>query len=152
VVVGQIIFKFKDSVYTFGESKSKFMITQVTSGVKISVETFYRPDQSNPLYNQHVFAYRITITNNSDYSVQLKRRHWFILDSSATNREVEGEGVIGEQPIIATGESYQYISGCNLDSEIGKMYGTYLLERLIDKKQFYARIPEFMLVVPYKMN
>ena len=128
------------------------MITQVTSGVKVSVETFYRPDQSNALYNQHVFAYRITITNNSDYSIQLKRRHWFIIDASSTNREVEGEGVIGEQPIISTGESYQYISGCNLDSEIGKMYGTYLMERLIDKKQFYARIPELMMVVPYKMN
>jgi ApaG protein len=128
------------------------MITQVTSGIKISVESFYRPDQSNPLQNQHVFAYRITITNNSEYTVQLKRRHWFIIDSSSINLEVEGEGVVGETPIIGSGESYQYVSGCNLDSEVGKMYGTYLLERLIDKKPFYARIPEFMLVVPYKMN
>ncbi len=128
------------------------MITQVTSGIKISVETFYRPDQSNSKQNQHVFAYRITITNNSDYTVQLKRRHWFIIDSSATNREVEGEGVVGETPVINSGESYQYVSGCNLDSEVGKMYGTYLFERMMDKKPFYARIPEFMLVVPYKMN
>jgi len=128
------------------------MITQVTSRVKVSVEVFYRPDQSNPAQSQHVFAYRITITNNSDYSIQLKRRHWFIIDSCATNREVEGEGVVGEQPIIGTGESYQYVSGSNLDSEIGKMYGTYLMEKLIDKKQFYVRIPEFQLVVPYKLN
>ena len=128
------------------------MITQVTSGIKVSVEVYYRQDQSNALLNQHVFAYRITITNNSDYSVQLKRRHWFILDSSSTNREVEGEGVIGELPIIGTGEKYQYVSGCNLESEIGKMYGTYLMERLIDKKQFYVRIPEFQLCVPYKQN
>ncbi len=128
------------------------IITQVTSGIKVTVESFYRPDQSNPAYNQHVFAYRISITNNSDYSIQLRRRHWFIIDSSATNREVEGEGVIGEQPIINTGESYQYISGVNFDSEIGKMYGTYLMERVMDKKQFYVRIPEFMLVVPYKLN
>lgn len=128
------------------------MITQVTSGVKVSVEIFYRPDQSNPADNQHIFAYRITITNNSDYSIRLLRRHWFIIDSNAANREVEGEGVVGEQPIIGTGESYQYISGCNLDSEIGKMYGTYLMERLIDKKQFYVRIPEFHMVVPYKLN
>jgi ApaG protein len=128
------------------------MITQVTSGVKVSVEIFYRPDQSNPADNQHIFAYRITITNSSDYSIRLLRRHWFIIDSNAANREVEGEGVVGEQPIIGTGESFQYISGCNLDSEIGKMYGTYLMERLIDKKQFYVRIPEFQMVVPYKMN
>lgn len=128
------------------------MITQVTAGVKISVETFYRPEQSNPVLNQHIFAYRITITNNSEFSVQLKRRHWFIMDSNATNREVEGEGVIGEMPVITTGESYQYVSGCNLESEIGKMYGTYLMERLIDKKKFYVKIPEFNMVVPYKLN
>ena len=94
----------------------------------------------------------ITITNNSDYSIRLTRRHWFIIDSNSTNREVEGDGVVGEQPIIGTGESYQYVSGCNLDSEIGKMYGTYLMERLIDKKQFYVRIPEFQMIVPYKLN
>mgnify|MGYP001187244539 FL=1 len=99
------------------------MITQVTSGVKVSVEVFYRPDQSNPDENQHIFAYRITITNNGEYSIRLSRRNWFIIDSNATNRQVEGEGVIGEKPIIGTGEAYQYISGCNLESEIGKMYG-----------------------------
>ncbi len=128
------------------------MITQVTSGVKVSVEVFYRPDQSNADQSQHIFAYRITITNNSEYSIRLCRRNWFIIDSNATNRQVEGEGVNGEKPIIGTGEAYQYISGCNLDSEIGKMYGSYLMERLIDSKQFYVRIPEFQLVVPYKLN
>jgi len=128
------------------------MITQVTSGVKVSVEVFYRPDQSNPDENQHIFAYRITITNNGEYSIRLSRRNWFIIYSNATNRQVEGEGVIGEKPIIGTGEAYQYISGCNLESEIGKMYGSYLMERLIDGKQFYVRIPEFQLVVPYKLN
>ncbi|MEY4595443.1 MAG: hypothetical protein RIQ47_1853 [Bacteroidota bacterium] len=128
------------------------MITQVTSGVKVSVEVFYRQDQSNALLNQHVFAYRISITNNSDFSIQLRRRQWFILDSNGQNREVEGEGVVGEQPIIGTGETYQYVSGCNLDSEIGKMFGSYLMERLIDKRQFFVRIPEFNMVVPYKLN
>ena len=113
------------------------MITQVTSGVKVSVEVYYRPDQSNADQSQHI---------------RLCRRNWFIIDSNATNRQVEGEGVIGEKPIIGTGEAYQYISGCNLDSEIGKMYGSYLMERLIDSKQFYVRIPEFQLVVPYKLN
>lgn len=128
------------------------MITQVTSGIKVSVEVFYRPDQSNANESQHIFAYRITITNNSEYSIRLSRRNWFILDSNATNRQVEGEGVVGEKPIIGTGENYQYISGCNLESEIGKMHGSYLMERLIDGKQFNVRIPEFQLVVPYKLN
>ncbi len=128
------------------------MITQVTSGIKVSVEVFYRPDQSDVELNQHIFAYRITITNNSEYSCRLLRRNWIIKDSNGTNRNIDGEGVVGEKPIIGTGEVYQYISGCNLDSEIGKMYGTYSMERLIDSKKFNVRIPEFHLVVPYKLN
>lgn len=128
------------------------MITQVTSGVKVSVEVFYRQDQSDASIDQFVFAYRITITNNSDFSIQLRRRQWYILDSNGRNREVEGEGVVGEQPIIGTGESFQYVSGCHLETEIGKMFGCYLMERLIDKRQFYVRIPEFNMVVPYKLN
>jgi len=130
------------------------MITAVTSGIKVSVETFYRPDQSNAQLGQHVFAYRITIENNSEYSIQLKRRHWHIIDSNGEKKEVEGEGVIGQQPVIASGGTYRYVSGCNLDSEMGKMYGTYEMEKLNTniKENFFVKIPEFMMVVPYKMN
>ena len=128
------------------------MITQVTSGIKISVETFYRPDQSNSKQNQHVFAYRITITNNSDYTVQLKRRHWFIIDASATNREVEGEGVVGETPVIGSGENYQYVSGCNLNTEMGRMVGTYQMVNQDNQKVFDVNIPPFELIVPAKLN
>ena len=128
------------------------MITQVTSNIKISVETFYRPDQSNPLHNQHVFAYRITITNNSDYTVQLKRRHWFIVDASTSNREVEGEGVVGQQPTLEPGQSYEYSSGCNLNASIGKMAGSYRMERIYDGKNFNVIIPDFNLIAPFRMN
>ena len=128
------------------------MITEVTAGIKVSVETFYRPDQSHPKAMQHVFAYRITIENNSEYSIQLKRRHWYIYDSNGYGREVEGEGVVGEQPVIAAGATYRYVSGCNLESEIGKMYGSYKMKRQADGTTFYVKIPEFMLIVPFKLN
>lgn len=74
-------------------------------------------------------AYRISIENLSDYAVQLKRRQWFIFDSSGTQREVEGEGVVGVQPIMQPGEGYSYVSGCQLSTEIGSMSGNYLMSR-----------------------
>ena len=128
------------------------MVQLVTEGVNVMVETFYQPAQSNPLNSEYLFAYRITIENRTIYPVKLLSRHWHILDSNGTHREVEGEGVIGEQPVIATGESFQYTSGANLHSEIGKMYGTYLMENIFNKKKITVTIPEFKLVAPAKLN
>ena len=99
-----------------------------------------------------MFAYRITIENNNPFPVKLLSRHWFIYDSNSNMREVEGEGVVGVQPVIAPAASYQYISGCNLRSEIGKMNGTYLLENVNNKKSFEVIIPSFELHVPFKLN
>lgn len=128
------------------------MVQQVTNGVSVSVETFYQAAQSNPVNSEYLFAYRITIENLSAVPVQLLSRHWYIVDSNGSNREVEGEGVVGEQPIIEPGESYQYVSAANLRSEIGKMYGTYNMVSMYDKKSFTVNIPEFQLVAPFKMN
>ena len=128
------------------------MTTEITAGIKVSVETFYQPSHSNPVQNHYVFAYRITIHNESGEDVKLRRRHWQVIDSDSARREIEGEGVVGEQPLIRNGESYRYVSGCNLNTEIGKMYGTYLMERKNDKRLFFVRIPEFKLVVPFKLN
>ncbi len=129
-----------------------FMSTEVTAGIKVTVETFYQPNHSNPIQHHYVFAYRITIINESEETIKLKRRHWYIIDSDNARREVEGEGVVGEQPVIEPGQHYRYVSGCNLNTEIGKMYGTYLMERQSDNKLFYVKIPEFNMVVPSKMN
>jgi ApaG protein len=126
--------------------------TAVTSGVKVSVLTEYQSSYSSPLQEHFVFTYRIKIENNSEHTVQLLRRQWFIFDSNATVREVEGEGVIGLQPVLEPGETHEYISGCNLKTSIGKMLGTYLMEKLIDGKQFHVEIPEFNLIVPYRLN
>ena len=128
------------------------MVKQVTEGITISVETFYQPDYSNPLNNEYMFAYRITIENNNNFPIRLLRRHWHIQDSNGTHREVEGEGVVGMQPVLAPSETYQYVSGSNLRTEIGKMYGVYQMENQHNKKLFEVSIPEFKMVVPFKMN
>jgi ApaG protein len=128
------------------------MITEITQGVKISVETCYRQDISSPINGEHVFAYRITIENESEHSVKLLRRHWYIFDSNGDYREVEGEGVIGKKPVIEPMDYHQYASGCNLQTEIGKMHGVYQMERIIDGKLFDVIIPEFELLAPMKLN
>ena len=126
--------------------------TTVTNGIKVSVETFYQEEYSRPIENKYIFAYRIYIQNLSENTVQLMRRHWYIIDSNGMIREVEGEGVIGHQPILAAGDSHQYVSWSHLFTEMGKMYGYYLFVRQIDGEMFKATIPEFQLVVPFKLN
>jgi len=128
------------------------MVQKVTEGVKIIVETFYQPDHSNPVNSEFLFAYRITIENMTAYPVKLLSRHWHIVDSNGSHREVEGEGVVGQQPVIRSGDSYQYSSAANLNSDIGKMYGTYLIENLFNKNRFKVAIPEFLLIAPAKLN
>jgi ApaG protein len=128
------------------------MVQQITEGVSVSVETFYQPGQSNPLNSEYLFAYRITIENQSTMPIKLLNRHWYIVDSNGSKREVEGEGVVGQQPIIEPNESYQYVSAANLRSDMGKMYGIYQMENLYNKKVISVTIPEFQLIAPFKMN
>lgn len=128
------------------------MVTIVTKGIKVSVETNYRPEHSQPAHEHFVFTYRITIENNSNNTVQLRARHWDIIDASHPTHEVDGDGVVGKQPILEPGEIHQYVSGCNLKSGIGKMKGFYLMERILDGKRFKVEIPEFTMVVPYMLN
>jgi ApaG protein len=128
------------------------MTTQITEGIKVSVITQYQQDYSSPQQSHFVFNYRIVIENNSPYTIQLLRRHWLIYDSNGYIKEVEGEGVVGKKPILEPSERHQYVSGCNLRTGIGKMEGTYLMERMIDGKVFEVDIPEFTLIVPYLLN
>ena len=128
------------------------MASKISEGIEVNVETFYQPDYSNPLSGEFMFAYRITIENRNSFPVKLHRRHWYIFDSNGQNREVEGEGVVGVQPILNPGEKYQYVSGCNLRTEMGKMHGTYLMENISSKKTFEVNIPAFEMVVPFKNN
>jgi len=128
------------------------MVQHIAEGVSITVETFYQPSQSNPLASEYLFAYRITIENLGEYPVKLLRRQWHITDSNGTIREVEGEGVVGQQPVIEPSGTYQYVSACNLRTEIGKMHGSYQMENLYNKRLVTVPIPEFQMVAPFKMN
>lgn len=128
------------------------MVTAITQGVKISVDTVYQDEYSNPEQEHFMFAYQVTIENLSDYAIQLLRRQWFIFDSNGTQKEVEGEGVVGVQPVIEPGDSYSYVSGCNLTTDIGAMSGSYQMHRIADHADFNVTIPEFHLIAPYRLN
>ncbi|MEZ4919692.1 MAG: Co2+/Mg2+ efflux protein ApaG [Saprospiraceae bacterium] len=123
-----------------------------TNGITVRVETQYLPAHSNARAKKFLFGYHITIENGSPFTVQLLSRVWDIWDSNGIRRKVEGEGVVGQQPMLAPGEVHSYSSYCNLMTEIGKMSGAYLMVREHDQAEFYARIPEFQLVVPHIKN
>ena len=128
------------------------MVKTTTHNIEISVKVRYLAEQSLPRENHYFFVYFICIQNKSDFSVQLLKRHWDIFDSVGQKREVDGEGVIGETPIIEPGKKFEYNSGCNLISELGYMEGFYSMIRLIDETEFNVQIPRFELVVPSKLN
>ena len=128
------------------------MVSMISEGVEVSVETFFQQDYSNPMQSEYMFAYRIAIENHNSFPVKLHRRHWYIFDSNGTYREVEGEGVVGVQPVLSPGEKYQYVSGCNLRTEMGRMHGTYQMENLNSKNFFDVNIPPFEMFVPFKNN
>ncbi|MFZ2906471.1 MAG: Co2+/Mg2+ efflux protein ApaG [Cyclobacteriaceae bacterium] len=128
------------------------MVTEITQGIRVSVETEYQPAYSSPGQFHFVFTYRITIENQSENTIQLMRRRWQIYDAGFLMREVEGEGVVGQQPVLEPGQSHHYVSGCNLKSGIGKMVGTYTMERVIDGSKVQVNIPEFTMIAPLRLN
>jgi len=123
-----------------------------TYGIKVSVGTDFQQEYSSPMQQHYVFSYRVTIENNSEFTIQLLKRHWFIYDSIGITKEVKGIGVVGNQPILEPGDSYEYVSGCNLRSELGKMNGSYLFKKMINDQTFDVKIPEFVMFVPYLQN
>jgi len=122
-----------------------------TNAVLVEVQSFYLEEQSHPAQRHFVFAYTITITNNGSEVVQLKTRHWVITDGIGHVQEVKGPGVVGEQPVLGPGESFQYTSGAVLPTERGTMHGTYQMHRA-DGAQFDAEIAPFLLERPYSLN
>lgn len=128
------------------------MIKLTTNGVQITVETVFQAEYSSIKNGTFLFAYKIDICNYTDHRIQLLSRKWVIFDSTESNRIVEGEGVVGEQPIIEPGDTYSYVSACNLNSEIGNMQGMYRMLRLDDQRIFEVQIPRFHLIAPYRLN
>lgn len=128
------------------------MVKTSTYNIEVSVDVKYWPQHSIPKENHYFFVYFITIENKSDYTVQLLKRHWDIFDSIGDKRAVDGDGVVGETPVLQPGEKFEYNSGCNLTSEIGFMKGFYTLVKLADDKEFNVEIPQFEMIVPAKCN
>lgn len=124
----------------------------ITNGIKVSVETTYHEGYSKPTDTKHVFAYRVAIENVGQDTVQLLRRHWHIIESTGLRREIEGEGVIGQQPVLLPGQKYEYVSWCPIATGLGKMHGTFLMLRHSDKGTFRVNIPEFRLMAPFLAN
>ena len=123
----------------------------ITEGIRVQVESVYLDDHSNPEENRYVFAYNIRLKNLSQRKVQLMRRHWIITDSSGEINEVNGDGVVGDQPTLEPNEEYEYTSGSHLKSPVGTMQGTYQMEST-DGEEFEVIIPCFTLAVPGKIN
>ena len=119
--------------------------------IQIDVRTVYLPGQSAPDQNRYVFAYTITITNSGSVPARLVTRHWVITDANEQTREVRGEGVVGEQPYLLPGTSFQYTSGTILETPVGTMRGSYQM-MADDGTQFDAEIPVFTLSIPRTLH
>lgn len=127
--------------------KGLFPHAQTTRGVTVRVSVSFLPEQSDPGQGRWFWSYHIRVENNGPMAVQLLTRHWIITDGRGARHEVQGEGVIGEQPVIAPGASFDYVSGCPLSTPTGQMIGTY---RMIgeDGSLFDIAIPRFPLIAP----
>lgn len=128
------------------------MATQITSGIKISVATNFEGNYYKEYKMLYAFSYEITIENLSTDSVQLQARHWEIFDSLNFTETVDGEGVVGQTPIIIPGDKYVYSSGCMLHSTIGAMKGFYTMLNFTTLENFEVQIPTFKLNVPFAVN
>lgn len=122
---------------------------EITGDIRIAVEPDFLDEQSQPDEGRYLWAYRVTIENRGSAAVRLLSRHWRITDARGKVREVRGDGVVGEQPIIGPGASFQYTSGAPLETACGFMTGTYQMQDVAGKL-FDAAIPMFALESPYE--
>ena len=125
------------------------MYSQITRSIKVTVKPFYLEDQSSPADDHYVWAYQVRIENCGGETVQLRRRHWRITDNRGQMQEVRGPGVVGEQPVLRPGESFEYTSGTPLATPSGIMVGTYDMETR-DGETFAVDIPAFSLDSPHQ--
>jgi ApaG protein len=123
----------------------------VTNNVRVEVQSEYAPERSEPFQNDWFFHYTVRITNEGDDTVQLLSRHWVVTDSCGKVQEYQGPGVVGEQPVLAPGESFQYTSGCKLQTSTGVMRGTY---QMVNEggSYFEVEIAPFALREPYTVH
>ena len=132
-------------------SPAVFTSEAVTRGIRVQVRARYTEEQSEPLQQRWLFLYTITIANEGAETVQLISRHWFITDGSEQVQEVKGLGVVGRQPKLAPGESFEYTSGCPLGTPFGSMQGTYQMITSTGER-FDAEVAPFALSGPYTLH
>lgn len=128
------------------------MESLTTDGVIVSVKNNFEEQYSKPLEAEFIFSYKISIKNDNSFPVKLLTRKWFVFDSKGEHYEVEGEGVIGIQPIISPNGDHVYESGTALTSPIGRMRGHYIFENVLTGDLFKVYIPEFDLIAPFVLN
>jgi ApaG protein len=127
------------------------MSDTTTRGIRVEVESMYVEERSEPRENYYFFAYRVRISNIGAEPAQLISREWIITDSDGNTERVEGPGVVGEQPLLAPGEAFEYTSFCPLPTPVGSMHGSYLMV-LTTGERFAAEIAPFSLSVPHAVN
>jgi ApaG protein len=127
------------------------MYKAITRNIEVTVEPFYLEEQSNPEENRYVWGYRIIIANESKLTVKLRARYWKITDGNGHIEEVRGPGVIGEQPLLNPGDSFQYSSGCPLTTTSGVMVGRYSMQT-DEGERFDIEIPAFSLDLPDQLR
>ncbi|MGD0908969.1 MAG: Co2+/Mg2+ efflux protein ApaG [Candidatus Acidiferrales bacterium] len=120
----------------------------ITRNIRVRVQSQYDPSRSNPNHSQWFFLYTVNVTNEGSETVQLMSRHWIITDGMGKIEEVRGPGVVGKQPVLAPGESFEYTSGCPLTTPFGSMQGTYQMINQAAEK-FDIEIAQFILTEPY---
>ncbi len=127
------------------------MSNTLTRGVRVQVRSSYVPERSSPPDGQYFFTYRVRISNEGSETVQLVSREWIITDAEGAVEKVRGPGVVGEQPVLGPGESFEYTSFCPLKTRIGSMHGSYRMVTA-DGESFDAVIAPFSLAVPTALN
>ena len=127
--------------------KEFFPHSSTTRDITVRVSVSYLPEQSEPAKGRWFWAYHIRIENGGERAVQLVSREWIISDGRGNRHEVRGEGVVGEQPVLEPGESFDYVSGCPLTTPTGSMEGQYHMVAA-DGSNFGVEIPRFALISP----
>ena len=127
------------------------MSEATTRGVRVQVQSTYVPERSSPRESHYFFAYRVRVSNVGEETVQLVSRHWLISDGEGQVEHVQGPGVVGEQPVLEPGESFEYTSFCPLHTPIGSMHGSYQM-LTAGGARFDAEIAPFSLAVPSALN
>jgi len=128
------------------------MSDTTTRGIRVQVQSQYDEERSSPQESYYFFAYRVRISNVGGETAQLLSREWIITDGNGDSQRIQGPGVVGEQPVLAPGEEFEYTSFCPLPTPVGAMHGSYLMALTTTGEKFEAEVAPFSLAVPHSVN